>query len=140
LVVVSIEGDATQQTWQNVGRAVACAARLVEEGGAIAICSELADEPGPALRCLATAASRKEALRQIRHDRPADLLPALQLARAVGRCHLYLLSRLDQALLEDLQISPLRDPAEVARLALRHATCNLVANAPWAVVSVAQSE
>ena len=140
LVVVSIEGDATQQTWQNVGRAVACAARLVEEGGAIAICSELADEPGPALRCLATAASRGEALRQIRHDRPADLLPALQLARAVGRCHLYLLSRLDRALLEDLQISPLRDPAELARLALRHATCTLVANAPWAVVSVAESE
>jgi nickel-dependent lactate racemase len=140
LVVATIEGGAAQQTWQNVGRALRCAQRLVEEGGAIALCCELADEPGPAICCLATAASRGEALRQIRRDRAADLLPALQLARAVGRRHVYLLSRLDQALLEDLQVSPLRDSAELARLARRHATCILLANAPWAVVSVEQNE
>ncbi len=140
LVVASIEGGTAQQTWQNVGRALRYAERLVEEGGAIVLCSELADAPGPAVRCLATAASRGEALRQIRRERAADLLPALQLARAVGRCHVYLLSRLDRALLEDLQISPLEDSTELARLARRHATCILVANAPWAVVSIERNE
>jgi len=140
LVVASIEGGAPQQTWQNLGRALDCAERLVEEGGAIALCCEVAGEPGPAVRCLAAAASRGEALRQIRRERAADLLPALRLARAVERCHVYLLSRLDQALLEDLQISPLRDSAELARLARRHSTCILLANAPWAVVTVEQSE
>jgi nickel-dependent lactate racemase len=140
LVVASIEGGTAQQTWQNVGRALGCAERLVEEGGAIALCCELAGEPGPAVRRLATATSRGEALRHIRHERAADLLPALQLARSVGRCHVYLLSRLDRALLEDLQISPLQDSTELARLARRHATCILLANAPWAVVAVAQNE
>ena len=139
LVVASIEGGTVQQTWQNLGRALSCAQRLVDEGGAIALCCELAGEPGPAVRCLASAASRGEALRYIRHERAADLLPALQLARAVGRCHVYLLSRLDRALLEDLQISPLEDAAELARLVRRHAACILLANAPWAVVSVAQN-
>jgi hypothetical protein len=43
-------------------------------------------------------------------------------------------------LLEDLQISPFQDSTELARLARRHATCILLANAPWAVVTVAQSE
>ncbi len=140
LVVATIEGGTAQQTWHNAGRALDRAQRLVEEGGAIVLCSDLADEPGPAVRCLASAATRGEALRQIRRQRAADLLPALQLARALGRCHVYLLSRLDQALLEDLQISPLRDSAELARLARRHATCTLLANAPWAVVNVEQSE
>jgi nickel-dependent lactate racemase len=140
LVVASIEGGTAQQTWQNVGRALGCAQRLVEEGGAIALCCELAGEPGPAVRCLATAPSRGEALRQIRRQRAADLWPALQLVRAVDQCHVYLLSRLDATLLEDLQISPLEDSTELARLARRHATCILLANAPWAVVSVAQNE
>ncbi len=139
LVVASIEGDTAQQTWQNVGQALGCAERLVEEGGAIALCCDLAGEPGPAVRRLATAATRGEALREIRRERAADLLPALQLARAVRWCHVYLLSRLDRALLEDLQISPLGDSAELARLARRHATCILLANAPWAVVTVEQS-
>jgi hypothetical protein len=140
LVVASIEGGTAQQTWHNVGRALSCAQRLVEEGGAIALCCELAGEPGPAVRCLATAASRGEALRHIRRQRAADLWPALQLARTVGRRHVYLLSRLDRALLEDLQISPFQDSTELARLARRHATCILLANAPWAVVTVEQSE
>jgi hypothetical protein len=43
-------------------------------------------------------------------------------------------------LLEDLQISPLEDSTELARLARRHATCILLANAPWAVVSIGENE
>jgi hypothetical protein len=66
--------------------------------------------------------------------------PAIQLIRTLGRRHLYMLSRLDRALLEDLQISPLQDSAELSRLAQRHATCILLTNAPWAVVSVEQNE
>jgi nickel-dependent lactate racemase len=140
LAVASIEGGTSQQTWQNVGRALDCAGRLVDEGGAIALCCELADEPGPAVRCLAAAASRGEALRQIRRQRATDMWPAIQLIRTLGRRHLYMLSRLDRALLEDLQISPLQDSAELSRLAQRHATCILLTNAPWAVVSVEQNE
>jgi hypothetical protein len=138
--VASIEGDAGQQTWQNVGRALECAARLVEEGGAIALCCDLADEPGPAVRCLAAASDLGEALRKIRRQQAGDIGPAIQLIRALGRRHVYMLSRLDRALLEDLQVSPLADSAELARLAQRHPTCILLANAPWAVVRVEQNE
>ena len=140
LAVASIEGDTAQQTWQNVGRALECAQPLVEEGGAIALCCELAGEPGPAVRSLAAAANRREAVRQIRRQRAADLWPALQLTRALARRHVYLLSRLDHALLEDLQVSPLGDSSELARLARRHASCILLANAPWAVVRLEQNE
>ena len=53
LVVATIEGDATQQTWDNVARALACASHAVREDGAVAVCSELVERLGPALECLA---------------------------------------------------------------------------------------
>ena len=46
LVVAAIEGGRPQQTWENLGRTLATAARLVEDGGAIAVCCELAAAPG----------------------------------------------------------------------------------------------
>ncbi|MFH1266509.1 MAG: lactate racemase domain-containing protein, partial [Planctomycetota bacterium] len=38
LVVATIEGGPSQQTWENVGRALAASGNLVEDGGAIAVC------------------------------------------------------------------------------------------------------
>ena len=84
LVVATIEGGTAQQTWHNAGRALDCAERLVEEGARSSLCSDLADEPGPAVRCLASAATRGEALRQIRRQRAADLLPAPPIGPGLG--------------------------------------------------------
>ena len=50
------------------------------------------------------------------------------------RQHVYLLSRLDPALVEDLDMVPLGDPEELGRLSRRHDSCILLANAPQAVV------
>ncbi len=63
LVVASIEGAAGQQTWENVGRALAAAARAVTDQGAIALCTELADEPSPVLRSISRAKDLPAALR-----------------------------------------------------------------------------
>jgi nickel-dependent lactate racemase len=134
LVVAAIEGGSTQQTWHNVGRAVAAAEALVEDGGAIAVCSELQTEPGPALQCLAEAATRQEALRQIRRQRLIDALPAAQLAQATEHVKLYLLSRLDPALLEDLEIAPVSDGEDVVRLAQHYESCILLGNASRVMV------
>src|SRR5690606_20386097 len=53
LVVATIAGDRVQQSWENVARAVEVAEAFVRPGGAIAIRSELASPPGPAVRRLA---------------------------------------------------------------------------------------
>jgi hypothetical protein len=134
--VAAIEGDDAHQTWHNVGQALAVATPLVEEGGAIAVCCNLAVEPGPALQQLAGEASRHDALRQIRRELPEDALPAAQLARALDRGHVYLLSRLDPSRVEDLNVAPLAGPQDVVRLVRRHPTCILLANAPHALVTL----
>jgi nickel-dependent lactate racemase len=136
LVVAAIEGGREHQTWEDLGRALEIAAPLVEEGGAIAVCCDLAAAPGPAVQRMAGAPARQSALRQIRRDSPADALPAAQLARVLDRDHVYLLSRLDPALVEELEITPLAGPDELARLVRKHRSCILLSNASHAMVTV----
>jgi nickel-dependent lactate racemase len=134
LVVAAIEGPPEQQTWENLGRALEAAGELVEEGGAIAVCCELAAAPGPAVGRLVGARSRQTAIRQIYRDSAGDALPATQLANALERQRVYLLSRLDPALVEDLDMVPLGGAAELGRLARRYGSYLLLPNAPLAVV------
>jgi nickel-dependent lactate racemase len=138
LVVATIEGGVAGQTWDNVGRALSAASRVVEDGGAIAVCCELAEAPGPAINCLAELDSREEALRQIRKAWPGDALAAIQLAKAADRSSVYLLSNLDESLLEKLEIARVGGADELARLVRRHQSCILLSNAPYVAVHVEQ--
>lgn len=133
LVVAAIEGGATEQNWDNVGRALAAASRAALDDGAIAICCELDSELGPALQEIAGSDSLLAAYRRIRKQRAGDLLPATQLARALTRHKVYLLSRLDESVVEDLGIAAVAGPDEIARLAARHPSCIVLGNAQHAV-------
>jgi len=138
LVVAAIEGGCAQQTWQNFGRALAAAEVLTEDGGAIAVCCDLAAPLGPALQRLAGARSRREALARIDKDRPEDALPAAQLVRALDRGAVYLLSRLDESTVEELDVTHIAEARELARLVQSHDSCILLANAPNAVVELGE--
>jgi len=139
LVVAAVEGGPLRQTWQNLGLALTAALGLVEDEGAIAVCCGLAAEPGPAVRRLAESSSRRDALRQIRKDRFEDALAAAQLAEALDRVTVYLLSRLDDALVEQLDITPLAGPDELARLVRRRPSCIVLANATHALAAAEES-
>lgn len=136
LVVATIEGGPAQQTWENLGRTLATAARLIEEGGSIAVCCELDEALGPAMQRLVGAQSRQTALRRIRKDRPVDALPAAQLADALDHGKVYLLSRLDPADVEELDMVPLDTSDELTRLARQHSSCILLSNASHAIVQI----
>jgi len=134
LVVAAIRGGPAQQTWENVGRALDAALAVVEDGGAIAVCCELEEPPGPALKRLAGAESRRAALRRIDKERPPDALVAASLARALDRGSVYLLSRLKPEVVEPLDIVHVAAAEELARLARRFESCVLLDDAPRAVV------
>ncbi len=140
LVVATIEGGPRQQSWQNLARAIANAATLVEEDGAIAVVCELAEEPGPAVRHLAQTPSRQEAMEEIRQNSSEDAPVATQLAQTLQRNHVYLMSGLDDSLLEDLEITPIGSPAELNRLVAgvtgHGDTCILLCDAPSAKVGI----
>lgn len=140
LVVAAIEGTAAEQTWENFGRALAAASRAVTDDGAIAICCDLQREPGPAIQQLANAESLHQAVRKIRKDRAGDVLPATQLAQALDRVKVYLLSRLDESLVEDLGVAAVAAPQEIERLATRHPSCIVLANAQHTVAIPARDD
>jgi nickel-dependent lactate racemase len=131
LVVAAIEGGPNQQTWENVGRALHVAENFVEADGAIAICCDLATPPGPAMRRLAGAESHESALHHIAKERPDDTLAAAQLAKTLAQHKVYLLSRLDAAAVEDLDMIPMEKPDELVRLVKQHDVCILLPNAPF---------
>ena len=131
LVVAAIEGGPGQQTWENVGRTLHVAQRFVEPGGAIAVCCDLAAPPGPAMQRLASESSREAALRHVGKERPVDALPAAQIAHALDNTKVYLLSRLEPSVVEELDMVPVGGPDELCRLARRHPSCVLLPNAPY---------
>jgi nickel-dependent lactate racemase len=135
LVVAALSGPESEQTWLNVARAMAAALRVVEEGGAIAVCSDLKEAAGPAVRWLASTESPETALREIVRERPVDALAAAQLVEAVGRCRVYLLSGLAPGAVEDLSVTPVDGPEQLQRLAAQQPGCILLANAQYAIAT-----
>jgi hypothetical protein len=135
LVVASIEGGPSAQTWHNVGRALAVAEPLVDDGGAIALCCDVSEAFGPAMQHLAGARSRRDAVREIQRHKPDDAMPALELAKALERVRVYLLSGLDEDRVEELEVAAVANGEELNRLARRHPSCILLCDAPHAVVT-----
>lgn len=133
LVVASLTGRSARQTWENVGRALAAAARVVGEGGAIALCTELEAAPGPAVSSLAGGDDPAAAWRHLRRHPSADSLAAAEVLRALERAKVYLLSRLDESLVEDLGLAAVSDAGDIGRLARRHDSCLVLADAEFAV-------
>jgi len=137
LVIAVVTGGAQAQRWENVGRALAMAEKVVAEGGAIAICSNLDRPPGASLGRLMGCNDLEKAERCILHDHHADSWPAWQLARALQRGPVYLLSQLEASLVEELGLAPVADVSEIVRLASRYESFVLVEDSQHAMVTVA---
>jgi nickel-dependent lactate racemase len=115
-VVVAVEEDAGGHGWNQVASAVALAKRLVSRDGRIIVLSQLEAAPGEGIEMLRRAEEPRDAFRPLRQIAPADLIAATQFAQAVDWGRVYLLSRLDSDLVEDLFCVPIENEAEVARL------------------------
>ena len=115
-VVVAVDEDAGGHGWTQVGAALAVARRVVTRDGRIIVLSQLAEAPGEGIELLRRAEEPRDAFRPLRQTAPPDLLAATQFAQAVDWARVYLLSRLDSDLVEDLFCIPVEDDSEVARL------------------------
>ena len=120
LVIANLGGGAAAQTWANVGRALAAAERLVADDGAVAICTNLDEPPGPSLGRLIGSSDLDAARRKIAHEHSDDSWPAWQLARALERGPVYFLSQLDADTVEEMGMAPVADVDELVRLASRN--------------------
>jgi nickel-dependent lactate racemase len=136
LVVATITGAAQSQTWVNVGRALSAAESVLDDGGAVAICSNLVQPTGHSLGRLIGSPDLDAAARKIFHDHDPDTWPAWQVARALQRGPVYFLSRLSSETVEDLGLAPVESVDELVRLAHRCESYLLVEDAQHVVLSL----
>jgi nickel-dependent lactate racemase len=140
LVIAAITGPPGEQTWDNVGRALAAALAVVADDGAIIVCSTLSEPPGAALQLVAGEPDFLSATREIGRTSSPDAIPALWLIRAVEASRVYFVSDLSEGDVEALGMIPVPDAEDVARLASRYRFCVVLANAQRAVVTLEESE
>jgi nickel-dependent lactate racemase len=138
LMIATISGGPEAQTWTNVGRALAMADQLVAEGGAVAICSNLSEPPGPSLGRLIGNPDWDKVERKVSHENEVDSWPAWQLARALQRGPVYFLSQLDEETVEDLGLAPVASIDQIVRLAERQESFLVVEDSQNAVVTLAE--
>ena len=117
LVIATLAGDADQQTWQGVERALVAAEAVLEPGGCIAICSELAESPGLALSQLFGNEDSHVIRREIQQNLGTDCGPAMQLCQTLERGTVYLRSQLSTSVVESLGMTPLGSDSELEHLA-----------------------
>jgi hypothetical protein len=135
-VIANISGGAEAQNWQNVGRALASAEPLLDEGGAVVICCDLEQPPGHSLGRLIGSDDLEKTARKIFHDHAKDSVPAWHAVRALQRGPVYFLSRLDSETVEDLGFAPVDSVDDLARLAGRHESCVVIDDSQHAVIAV----
>jgi len=139
LVLGTIEGDATEQSWDNVGRALAAMSTVADQEGALVLCTDLSQRPGPGVKRVVGAEDLEQVEREIDSERPVDTLAVLQLIRAVQRGKVYLISRLDDDFVEDLGLLPVA-PEQLSRLAARYGACLVMENAQYAAPRIESAQ
>jgi hypothetical protein len=106
------------------------ASRLVNHGGKIVALSHATGSIGPSLSRLIDAGYTRGGTAALRgHDDDPDSVVGRRLAQVLEWADVYLLSRLDRQVVEDLSMVPLERSDDARRLVARSGSCLLVSHA-----------
>jgi nickel-dependent lactate racemase len=135
VVIAGLAGDPDRQTFADLAAAAACAARVVQPGGRIALLCQARPDLGDT-EALRGAEGPLEVLERLRGKSDLDLIPALRWAAATHHARLYLMSDLADDAVEELFATPLRKGSEVQRLLDAGGSCLFLQDAHKALVVV----
>lgn len=134
LVIALIEGDQSQQNWENIARVVHTAQQLVEPQGAIVICSDIQLSPGRGLqRVMRVQRGEGNSSKQF-HDPADDGLAAAVLLDAAKECHIYLVSGLSESTVESLGLATIKDSVQLEHLMQQFGSCAVLGSAQYRFV------
>jgi nickel-dependent lactate racemase len=123
LVIAGVSGDPSRHSFADLAAALACAARVVQPGGRIALLTQAEPVLGPEANLLRGADDPREILRQLHNKQTVELAPVLRWAAAAVQAHLNLLCALPDDRVEELFATPLHEAREVQRLIDAGGTC-----------------
>ena len=129
LLVTTIDGDRTEQNWDNVARVLFLAEHFLSPSGSVAIITDLDQAPGAAFRWLSSPETTASAERHLLKSHHPHALAAIEILRAKSCHRLYLMSRLPAEQVEEWGITPIHDPTELERLVRAHAASMIIRGA-----------
>ncbi|MHB1422675.1 MAG: lactate racemase domain-containing protein [Gemmataceae bacterium] len=115
LVVAGVSGDPSRHGFAVLAAALACAARVVQPGGRIALLSQAEPVLGTEIDLLHGDEPR-DVLQRLQGKQTVELAPILRWAESAAQARLNLLSRLPDDCVEELFATPLHEAGEVQRL------------------------
>lgn len=135
-VIALIDGGPGQQTWDSVARVLAAASPLVSPEGALIVCTELAQRPGPALRRLKNSnRSEDELERKLSSETSDDALAAAVLLRSLEASHIYLLSDLPKEVVESLGMGAIQTLQQAEHVIHDRGSCLVLGSAQHRMLS-----
>lgn len=124
LVVATLAGDASEQTWGNVARALHAAGQAADQDqSAVVVCTQLDTPPGETLQKLMATGGDLEQAARLNEAQTGDAAAAWEIYKALCRGPVYFMSELDEETVEDMGMTPIHDTAELSRLVERSQTC-----------------
>jgi nickel-dependent lactate racemase len=139
LVIASVSGDPSRHTFGVLAAALACAGRVVQPGGRIALLSQAAPGLGSDVDLLRGTDDPREILKQLHHRQTIELVPVLRWAAAAAQARLNLLSGLPDDSVEELFATPLHAAREVQRLIDAGGSCLFLPDAHKMLAVVAEN-
>jgi len=123
IVIAEIDGDANEQTWTNIARALHTARSAIRTQGTIVLRTRIDQKPGPSLRKLVSLDSPEKIEKQLSKESYSDTLTASLLCEYLQRCRVYLQSNLPEDAVEDMGIGYITDDSQLEKLFSAHACC-----------------
>ena len=139
VVIALLTGGRSGQTWENAARALANVENLVRPGGAILLCTEIRDRPGPALAQMGESLEFTDFESQMEKSRQDDAAVAMQFARTLSQCKVYFRSQLSEAVLDLLDLIPVESDDECRRICEHYQDVVIVHDAQDLAVSLADT-
>jgi hypothetical protein len=141
VVVVGIGETEGELGVEAISRGLAAATRLVRRGGKIVLLSRASGPIGPSLQRVIDARDPTAATAALKgREADPDFGAASRVAAAVAWADVYLLSRLDPDVVEDVGMIPLDRPDEARRLTASADSCLVVSHADRVGASTAEDE
>lgn len=139
VVIALITGGQAGQTWENAARALANVENLVRPDGAIILATEIRTRPGVAMSQMAESLELTDFESQMRKSRHEDAAIALQFARTLAQCKVYIRSLLPEGVIDDLDLIPVESDDECRKICEHYRDVVIVHDAQFTSVRVADT-
>lgn len=132
LVVLGVDAGLHCTSWPQIAAALEVGKNLVEKNGSILLLTDQNRKPSEEFDLVKQVDEPLESLQLLLHTDSADIVSASQLVSAVDWADVYLVSNLDENLVEDYFLKPLDSESMMSKLISSAKSCAFIESAQFA--------